>query len=398
MRSHRCVSVLALLSLLFCGLFTAVPGAGADVAQAEACFVETGFCVRGRFLDSWQASGGLAINGYPLGAERRELLEDGNEYIVQYFERVRLEHHPEHAPPFDVLRGHFGRRVLRVTVSGSAFRTDPTTPRPDMAYFPETGHNVGERFLAYWQANGGLPQFGYPLTEEFEEQLNPDSSLVAYRVQYFERARFEYHPENDSPYDVLLGHFGRRILAESDALVGDRGFQRLYLTSEHLQEQVGRPIVPAVRAAGGYRGFERGAMLWRGDTREISVLCGGNRRAGDDVRGPFADTWREGEAPGGGPGPRPGLYEPGRGFGKLWLENAEVRDCLGYSTDSAETAYTLTAQPFRRQSFDNLLVSAETPEGAFIYAVYRNFLGSSSCISRPSLCRPDYERYPNPAP
>jgi hypothetical protein len=30
-------------------------------------------------------------------------------------------------------------------------------------------------------------------------------------VQYFERARFEYHPENQPPYDVLLGLLGRQL-------------------------------------------------------------------------------------------------------------------------------------------------------------------------------------------
>jgi hypothetical protein len=29
-----------------------------------------------------------------------------------------------------------------------------------------------------------------------------------YAVQYFERAVFEYHPENQPPYDVLLSHLG----------------------------------------------------------------------------------------------------------------------------------------------------------------------------------------------
>ena len=33
-------------------------------------------------------------------------------------------------------------------------------------------------------------------------------------MQYFERARFEHHPENQPPYDILLGQFGRRILGE----------------------------------------------------------------------------------------------------------------------------------------------------------------------------------------
>jgi hypothetical protein len=33
-----------------------------------------------------------------------------------------------------------------------------------------------------------------------------------YTVQYFERARFERHPENQAPYDVLLGLLGIEAL------------------------------------------------------------------------------------------------------------------------------------------------------------------------------------------
>jgi hypothetical protein len=29
-------------------------------------------------------------------------------------------------------------------------------------------------------------------------------------TRYFQRARFEYHPENKAPYDTLLVQFGRR--------------------------------------------------------------------------------------------------------------------------------------------------------------------------------------------
>ncbi|HET8630995.1 MAG TPA: hypothetical protein VFL91_26545 [Thermomicrobiales bacterium] len=39
--------------------------------------------------------------------------------------------------------------------------------------------------------------------------MNPTNGQT-YRVQYFERARFEYHPENaGTPYEVLLGLLGR---------------------------------------------------------------------------------------------------------------------------------------------------------------------------------------------
>ena len=110
MRTPRLVNILALLGLLLGGLLAAAPGRVA--AQAEACFQETGFCVRGQFLEYWLQNGGLARNGYPLGEERQELLEDGRTYTVQYFERVRLELHPENPPPYDVLLGQFGRRIM----------------------------------------------------------------------------------------------------------------------------------------------------------------------------------------------------------------------------------------------------------------------------------------------
>ncbi len=170
-----------------------------------ACFPETGKCLRGAFLPYWQRNGGLAVNGYPLTEQRRERLEDGREYIVQYFERVRLEYHPENVRPYTVLLGQFGRRIRPAD--------PPATPRPGAAYFPQTGHNLEGRFLAYWERNGARAQFGFPISEEFLERLEDGKE---YRVQYFERARFEHHPENRPPYDVLLGQFGRRILAEVD--------------------------------------------------------------------------------------------------------------------------------------------------------------------------------------
>jgi Domain of unknown function (DUF4352) len=73
--------------------------------------------------------------------------------------------------------------------------------------FPETGKQVCDRFLQYWQANGGLAQQGLPLSDEFQEVSPVDGKT--YTVQYFERAVFEKHPENAPPYDVLLSLLGR---------------------------------------------------------------------------------------------------------------------------------------------------------------------------------------------
>src|SRR5205814_8677578 len=71
---------------------------------------------------------------------------------------------------------------------------------------PETGRPVQGRFLLYWNRHGGLAQQGYPISEEFQE--TSDLNGKTYTVQYFQRAVFEWHPENQPPYDVLLSQLG----------------------------------------------------------------------------------------------------------------------------------------------------------------------------------------------
>ena len=75
--------------------------------------------------------------------------------------------------------------------------------------FPPTGRCVRGLFRAHWEAHGGLAINGYPVTEERRGTLEDGR---VYTVQYFERARFELHPENKAPYDVLLGQLGRQLL------------------------------------------------------------------------------------------------------------------------------------------------------------------------------------------
>src|SRR5436305_15068871 len=67
--------------------------------------------------------------------------------------------------------------------------------------FKETGQTLCGRLLTYWQTHGGLAQQGYPISSEFREKSDLNGEI--YTVQYFERAVFEYHPENPAPNDVL---------------------------------------------------------------------------------------------------------------------------------------------------------------------------------------------------
>ncbi len=174
-------------------------------------FAETGYTLRGRFLSYWQHHGDLAILGIPISEERNETGSDGRTYRVQWLERARMEHHPENPPPHDVLMGLLGVDVLQQR--GIDWQTLPTVkeaPQSDCRYFPETRHSLCPPFLAYWKQHGGLPVFGFPISEPMDEQSADDGQV--YTVQYFERNRFEHHPENTPPYDVLLGRLGAELM------------------------------------------------------------------------------------------------------------------------------------------------------------------------------------------
>jgi hypothetical protein len=186
-----------------------------DPAPArEGCrhFPETGHNLCGAFARHWAERGGLAIFGYPISEEFRQVSrQDGRIYTVQYFERNRFEYHPENAgTPFEVLLGLLGNDLTAARRGEPSF-APVAAPPPGADLFPETGHSLGGAFRDYWQRNGGLATFGYPISEEFAE-YNPADGRI-YTVQYFERNRFEYHPENaGTPFEVLLGLLGNQVV------------------------------------------------------------------------------------------------------------------------------------------------------------------------------------------
>jgi len=176
------------------------------IVPAQQTFPQTGKTVRGSFLAYWYGNGGLAQQGLPLTDEFEEANpSNGKTYQVQYFERARFEAHPENTAPHNVLLGLLGAEQFgaQYPQGGPAHAGACASGTQE---FAQTGHCVSPRFYDYWAAHGGLTQRGLPLTEEFAEVSPSDGKT--YTVQYFERARFEYHPENATPYNVLLGLLG----------------------------------------------------------------------------------------------------------------------------------------------------------------------------------------------
>src|SRR5687768_1849210 len=130
---------------------------------------------------------------------------DGKPYTVQYFERAVFELHPENRAPHDVLLSLLGVRAYKQRYPNGAPGQTPNITAGSVL-FPETGRRLGGVVLQYWRNNGGLAQQGYPISEEFQERSATDGKL--YTVQYFERAVFELHPENKTPFNVLLSLLG----------------------------------------------------------------------------------------------------------------------------------------------------------------------------------------------
>jgi hypothetical protein len=198
------------LSLLCALAWAIVPAYSTQAApptqDTPRTFPETGKSVSGRFLEYWEKHGGLAQQGYPISDEFMETSDlDGKSYRVQYFERSVFEWHPEHQPPNDVLLSLLGRfRYTAKYPDGAPGQMANNSP--GVRLFPETGMHVGGLFLDYWNAHGGLAQQGYPISEEFTEVSDLDGQ--PYRVQYFERAVLEMHPENPVPHQVLLSQLG----------------------------------------------------------------------------------------------------------------------------------------------------------------------------------------------
>ncbi len=196
--------------MLFALLALALPALTSAPVRAqprERCFEETGFCVSDPILSYWEGNGGLSVFGYPITELRQETVEATWTGPVQWFERDRLEDHS--ADGQGVLAGRLGATILEL--QGRPWTTFPQVESAPAGcrYFPETKHSLCPPFAAYWEQNGGLERFGYPITEAQQETIGDWTG----NIQYFERRRMEHHTENrGTQFEVLLGLLGKEVL------------------------------------------------------------------------------------------------------------------------------------------------------------------------------------------
>ncbi|HEU4326408.1 MAG TPA: hypothetical protein VFS21_24925 [Roseiflexaceae bacterium] len=319
------VAALTLLALLVPSL------AGAQ--ERTRCFPETGFCVRGALLDYWERNGGLAVFGYPIGAEiPNENVEDTFVGRTQWFQRDRLEVHAD-----GVMAGRLGARILEL--QGRPWETlERVSAAPGSCeWFAPTGHSLCEPFLSYWRKNGGLVRFGYPVSEPMAETIGDWRGTV----QYFERRRMEHHVENrGTAYEVLLGLLGSEVSRIAPPVLCTTpplgSISTIVAAYPGVSERLGCPVASWSGVAAASQPFENGRMIWADLGAQGKYIFKYNNSLYAPGR-PLtwqliSDTWNEGQPADTGYAAPSGLYAPTRGFGKAWAGSKFVRQDLGWAT------------------------------------------------------------------
>ena len=233
----------------------------------------------------------------------------------------------------DLMLGVVGSVVPLPTQTGAPPATlQPTAPPVAFTVTPDTIDRGGTVTLE-WEARGASSVIIYRLlpTGQFGpvlgERLPIRGSLtVSVPTLYVDRVSFYLAALDANDHQLYSTMASARVGCPYTYFFG---------TPEHEVCPVGE----ATQVAGAFQSFQGGYMFWRGDTGEIYVLLAG----GFPSLQRYQDTWAEGETFDVGESPPAGLYQPVRGFGKVWATQPGVRNQLGWAT-AEERGYTMTVQ------------------------------------------------------
>jgi hypothetical protein len=187
--------VIGLLILILIGSTTWQ----SSLAQSgEEYFDETGHVVAGEFLTAYRSvPNPIQIYGYPITDAFQDTTRN---LLVQYFQKTRFELDPA---------GRFGSRVKISPLGEYLYTPGPQAPlvvNPGACRtFAPDGYRVCYSFLDFFDRNGGEKQFGLPISNA---EIHNGRT-----VQYFQNARFEWHPDLPLGQRVVLAHLGSQYFA-----------------------------------------------------------------------------------------------------------------------------------------------------------------------------------------
>ena len=218
-RSNKMSKYRAFFAIVIVLFSVTFPSAQKSFAVEKVrCFTETPFCISPLFIDFWEKNGGLTVFGLPIGP-LQDVYVNGKVFPMQRFERNRIEWNYNNKPQIGL--GRLGVELLEQ--QGRNWFTFPKNNNTNgCRVFAETGHAICGDILKMWRTYGiqldnkksiseseSIALFGFPISSIMTETLSDGKE---YQVQWFERARFELHPENPAPYNVLIGLLGNEVI------------------------------------------------------------------------------------------------------------------------------------------------------------------------------------------
>ena len=188
-KSLIAVIVISLLSFTIIGFSNAS-------AQSfdQLYFPETGHWVKGKFLDYYKSvENGKYYFGYPI---TDEFIDPINGRTTQYFERAR----------FDLIIDGYKSFVKQVPLGELLYKNNSNEisineSSSSCSYFQDTNKYICYAFLDFYSEHQGEDIFGKPISN-LEWQDNRF-------VQYFEYARFEWHPASKTDKKIILTDLGK---------------------------------------------------------------------------------------------------------------------------------------------------------------------------------------------
>jgi hypothetical protein len=251
-------------------------------------------------------------------------------------------------------------------------------------YEAATRHNIPDVFWSFLnesgpvvQANGEVrharlsdPYFyvtGYPMSEAYWARVKIENKPnTAVLIQVYERRVLTYVPTAPAAFRVQMGNIGLHYydwryknagapqevpVACGASLNRTAGIGKLWNENATARNQLGCPAaeqeqqIPLVQQQ-----FERGQMIdvilpGQGGTTQKTIYVLYN----DGTVEKYPDTYVDGSPePTAAATPPVGFLAPVRGFGKLWNENASVRQRLGWAASAEQTYPNSAYQAFER--------------------------------------------------
>ena len=176
---------------LFLASSLGIDGSYAQNTQGAEYYPQYGHYVRGEFLAKYNSvPNARELFGLPISVA---FISPSSGKLVQYFEKVRFEGGRDSS----VQISNLGELVRETMLANPALES-----YAGCQMFQETGFEVCHAFLKFFNANGGVSQFGFPISNI---ERRADGQLV----QYFQKALLEHRAALPPGKRIVVAELGR---------------------------------------------------------------------------------------------------------------------------------------------------------------------------------------------